>query len=212
MAPSAPKFVEPPRAQAPSSPQIAERAAQPSPPARTAAAGPPPLPPPNDDEATVVARPPMMPVGPAPAPLAEPSEEVEARIRSAVEAAVRPLQQSMLDMQRQLEEAQRIVRDRERAMALAASAAPAHAPPPLPAQPQSTSVAHAVAVPAAIALATRAAPAVDLAAIARDRSIEIDSAFDGSKRKRRAVILFALVILAIFGSLFGALAASYAHH
>ena len=209
MAPSAPKFVEPPRAQAPSSPQIAERAAQPSPPARTAAAGPPPLPPPNDDEATVVARPPMMPVGPAPAPLAEPSEEVEARIRSAVEAAVRPLQQSMLDMQRQLEEAQRIVRDRERAVALAASAAPAHAPP---AQPQSTSVAHAVAVPAAIAMAARAAPPVDLAAIARDRSIEIDSAFDGSKRKRRAVLLFALVILAIFGSLFGALAASYAHH
>lgn len=166
-----------------------------------------------------MARPPMMPVGPPPASLTETPEEVETRIRSAVEAAVRPLQQSMLDMQRQLEEAQRLVRDRERAAAATNQTSSAYAAPVSVAsapQAQATPVAYAPqaahAVPAAIAVAARAAPAIDLAAIARDKSIEIDSAFDGSKRRRRAVILFVLIILAIFGSLFGALAASYAHH
>jgi hypothetical protein len=63
-----------------------------------------------------------------------------------------------------------------------------------------------------MAVAARPAPLIDLAAIARDKSIEIDSAFDGSKRRRRAVLLFALVIVLIFGSLFAALAASYMKH
>jgi hypothetical protein len=159
---------------------------------------PPPLPPSEptlpselaDDDATVVARAPMMPVGPPPLP-DDGAEDVEGRIRAAVDAAVRPLRQSMVDMQRQLEEAQRILREREAAAAeLAIRAVAAKPLPVLPRPP----------------------PDLDVAAIARDTSIAIDDAFDGRKRRRRMAFMLTLAILAIFGGLFAALAQSYLHH
>jgi hypothetical protein len=55
-------------------------------------------------------------------------------------------------------------------------------------------------------------PLLDVAAILRDQSIVVDAAFDGRKRRRRAVLVFALFVLVVFGSLFAALGASYAHH
>src|SRR5258708_2612725 len=55
-------------------------------------------------------------------------------------------------------------------------------------------------------------PVLDLKAIERDVHIEVDSALDGSKRKRRIVIFVVLFILVVFGGMFALLADSYAPH
>jgi hypothetical protein len=48
-------------------------------------------------------------------------------------------------------------------------------------------------------------------AIEGDKSIDVDSALDGSKRKRNLGIIVTILILAVFGGLFAMLAQSYAH-
>ena len=55
-------------------------------------------------------------------------------------------------------------------------------------------------------------PMLDVKAIERDTSISVDSALDGSKRKRNLAIIVTILILAIFGGLFAMLAQSYAPH
>jgi hypothetical protein len=123
--------------------------------------------------------------------------EVEARIRSAVEAAVRPLQQSVLDLQNQLAEAQRIIREREVGAARLDD-------PTAPVQ------ARAMMVSRVEFEAPR--PVLDLKAIERDTSIVIDDAFDGRRRRRKMALLFSLFLLIVFGGLFALLWRSYQPH
>jgi hypothetical protein len=124
--------------------------------------------------------------------------EVEARIRSAVEAAVRPLQQSVLDLQNQLAEAQRIIRERE----LGGAPLDPNAPAPVPARARMVSRVEF----------EPPRPVLDLKAIERDKSIVIDDMFDGRKRRRKAVIVFSFFLLVIFGGLFALLWRSYQPH
>jgi hypothetical protein len=160
------------------------------------------------------------PVAPAPAraptPVAAPSKAKtgdgvgeKARIQSAVEEAVRPLHQSMVDMQRELEEARRIIREREQATASAASPAPPAA---------ATALAEPVAAPAPRArmvslpqAPVAMAPVLDVKAIEQDSSIETDFALDGRRRRRRLAVVFAVMLFVVFGGLFALLAQSYAH-
>ena len=198
-----------PRAGSPPRPAGSQPHATPPGPFRAAAANPIPTLATGDvDDATLVVHTPLKPAPVAPVPPAhvEPPEDIEARIRSAVQAAVRPLQQSVVDMQRQLEQAQELVREHERALALAEALGQARL---------INAVASPVAasyLPPAIALASRPAPPIDLAAIARDTSIQIDPAFNGSWSKRRAVSFLVLTIVTGFGSLIAALVLSYLPH
>jgi hypothetical protein len=169
----------------------------------------------------------MMAVGPPPLPVGPSPDEVEARVRAAVEAAVRPLQMSVLDLQRQLDEARLLAAPRDRAPSrpdareerdAATVVAPRDGLAGLslrarsPSRPDVEKTTVQAAPPRAVqAAAVPAVPAIDLAAIARGPSIEIDAAFDGAKRRRRAVFMFVLMILAVFGALGAALASSYAH-
>jgi len=53
---------------------------------------------------------------------------------------------------------------------------------------------------------------LDIAAIERDVPLDFDmKGFDGGKRKKRAVILFVLALVIVFGGLFAMLADSYSH-
>jgi hypothetical protein len=56
------------------------------------------------------------------------------------------------------------------------------------------------------------AATLDIAAINRDVHIDMDGALDGSKRRRRLALTFVLLLLVVFGGLFGALAHSYTPH
>ena len=55
-------------------------------------------------------------------------------------------------------------------------------------------------------------PVLDVAAIERDASIQIDGALDGRRRKLRLALTFTLLLLVVFGGLFAALAYSYTPH
>ena len=56
------------------------------------------------------------------------------------------------------------------------------------------------------------APLLDVAAIDQDVAIDVDMrAFDGTRRRRRSVLLFAVFIIIVFGGLFAMLALSYSH-
>jgi len=58
----------------------------------------------------------------------------------------------------------------------------------------------------------RPAPLLDLAEIDRIVSIDVDiSGFDGGRRKRRAVTIFVVFVVLVFGGLFALLASSYSH-
>jgi hypothetical protein len=110
----------------------------------------------------------------------------------------------MVDIQRQLDEAQRVVRERDATSGM--SRAPGSLPlPPNEGAPQ-------------LRRAPSAGPAgdqgavFDIAAIERDTSIAIDGAFDGRRRRRRAVLLFVSVVVIVFGGLLAALAGSYLPH
>jgi hypothetical protein len=76
--------------------------------------------------------------------------------------------------------------------------------------------ASAIAAPASAAPPARRSlivappPLLDVAAIERDVSIDVDvSALDGRRRKRRMVLLLVLALLVVFGGLFAMLALSY---
>jgi hypothetical protein len=116
----------------------------------------------------------------------------------------------------------------------AAPAAPvAHAPQAAPVQPAAQAPAVAPAAPAQAYVSAMSAPAapvagqtalaprsiivappplLDVAAIERDQSIDVDvRGFDGKRRRRRMVVLFVLALLVLFGGLFAMLADSYSH-
>jgi hypothetical protein len=74
---------------------------------------------------------------------------------------------------------------------------------------QLASQPHYAAQPAAAVMAPRS-PAFDVGAV--DVHIEMDGALDGRKRRRRTVGTLVVLILLVFGGLFGALFLSYQPH
>jgi hypothetical protein len=102
------------------------------------------------------------------------------------------------------------------AVAPVAPAAPAA--PPVHAHAPPAAYASAMAAPTPGPAAPRSLlvaqpPLLDVKAIERDVSLDIDvSGFDGGKRKRRMMVLFFVAVLALFGGLFALLADSYTPH
>jgi hypothetical protein len=132
-------------------------------------------------------------------------EDVEAMIRKGVTDGVAAV---LGETQRLLHALERRIDDLERRPV--AAVAP---PPPVVAQgglPVARALAHAPA--SAIPVSYAPAPILDVKAIEGDTSIVVDSALDGSRRKRNLVILVVVFILAVFGGLFALLADSYAPH
>jgi hypothetical protein len=131
-------------------------------------------------------------------------------IRAAIDEAMVPVHQALRDLVRRVEEL-------ERRPATIVQAAPAQ-PAALVQSAASPAVRTAMRQPmpsypppVGHALPTHG-PTLDLAAINRDTSIQVDDALDGSKRKRRLALTFVLLLLVVFGGLFGALAHSYTPH
>jgi hypothetical protein len=172
-------------------PVAAMPAAMPPLPAPAAAVVPPPIP---------VAEPAVVR-----APVYEraviPREEAEAATRAAVDHALAPVQQTVRELLRRIEELEK--RPAQAMISVAPTDGyrqpqPSHADGYRQAQPSYAGVS-----------ITPRAPVFDVAAIERDTSIQVDGALDGRKRKRRLAITFALLLILVFGGLFGALAHSY---
>ncbi len=205
-----------------------------APPAPVAHAPPPPAPvvhaPPPVAPAAVVhapVAPPVLSRAPLAAQNAEPHEDARALVRAAVGEALAPVQQAFREIQRRLDDLER--RPLVVAPAPAAAAGPtatlaaAAMRPPQATYPGGVAVAGnelpASVVPVSIApipitvgsIAPRP-PVLDIAAIERDRNVSIDGAIDGRRRKLKIAITFTLLLLAVFGGLFAALAYSYAPH
>jgi hypothetical protein len=168
--------------------------------------------------APAVVTPPPLPVAPAhvsPPPLAQeparayretavaPAEDPRPIIRAAIDEAMVPVHQALRDLVRRVEEL-------EKRPAVVAAPAPAAGPivrdayrQSMPSYPPPVTT-HSAVLPQAATL--------DIAAINRDVHIDMDGALDGSKRRRRLALTFVLLLLVVFGGLFGALAHSYTPH
>jgi hypothetical protein len=153
-----------------------------------------------------------------PASIAAPSqarEDAEARVRIAVAQAVAPLNQTIRELQRRIEELERRPAAQAPAAAFNVVASTVSAVPVEAYRQRQASHPGAIAVPSpaasAPALAARA-QVLDVAAIDRTVSVDADFALDGRRRRRRLVITFVLFLVAVFGGLFAALANSYAPH
>jgi hypothetical protein len=192
-----------PVAVAPAAPQPVAAAPVAAHPVAAMPAAMPPLPPP----AAAVVPPPIPIAEPAVvrAPVYEraviPREEAEAATRAAVDHALAPVQQTVRELLRRIEELEK------RPAQTTISVAPADGyRQPQPSYPDGYRQPQASYAGVSI---TPRAPVLDVAAIERDASIQVDGALDGRKRKRRLAITFALLLILVFGGLFGALAHSY---
>ncbi len=195
-----------------------------------------PKPPPPSPHAPAVT-PVMPPVGAAATPAQTTISAVDLRliVREMIDQAIAPLQMRLAELERRpmAPSSPAFVMQVPPGPAAVAPARPVGAPlapavvsPPAPvvaaAQAAPTPYASAMAAPGAHAPVVAAAPRslvvappplLDVAAIERDRSIDVDiSAFDGGRRKRRMKILFFLAVLVVFGGMFALLADSYAPH
>jgi hypothetical protein len=143
-----------------------------------------------------------------------PREDAEIRVRATVAEAVAPLNQTIRELLRRVEELERRPVPQP-AAAVSVVASPAVATPadayrqPQPSYPAAISVP--AAPPSAPAVIARA-PTLDVAAIERDVHIDVDFALDGRRRRRRLAITFVLFLVVVFGGLFAALANSYTPH
>jgi hypothetical protein len=135
----------------------------------------------------------------------------------AVGEALAPVQQAFRDIQRRLDDLER--------RPLVVGPAPVAPAPPVGAMraPQATLAGGVTAmgsdlpgsiapIPVTLASLAPRPPVLDVAAIERDASVNIDGAIDGRRRKLRLVLTFVLLLLVIFGGLFAALAYSYTPH
>jgi hypothetical protein len=136
-------------------------------------------------------------------PAVAPAEDPRPIVRAAIDAAMVPVHQALRDLVRRVEEL-------EKRPAVAAPPAAGAGPivretyrQSMPSYPPPVTT-HAAVLPQGATL--------DLAAINRDVHIDMDGALDGSKRRRRLALTFVLLLLVVFGGLFGALAHSYTPH
>jgi hypothetical protein len=164
---------------------------------------------------------PLAPVVAAPPQAVLSPVDLRIIVREMNDQAIAPLQMRIAELER-----------RPRAPSAPAyvmQAAPAQAAPVAAATPIAAAVqaaaepyASAMAAPAAHAPVVAAAPRslvvappplLDVKAIERDGTIDIDiTGFDGGRRKRRMIILFVFALLLVFGGLFALLADSYTPH
>jgi hypothetical protein len=149
-----------------------------------------------------------------------PTEDVRAIVKLAVDAALAPVLASLRDLERRIAPIERL------------AAAASVAPPPLPqaqARPPdraAAAIARPASPPAAVAapapIAASAAPVarspyalptpgpvLDLAAIDRDQSIDIDMPFDGARRRRRMAVGCGMIFVLSLGGLLAILIHSY---
>ncbi|MGH7437321.1 MAG: hypothetical protein ACRENE_16715 [Polyangiaceae bacterium] len=172
------------------------------------------------------------------APVVQSREDVESMIRKAsadvvvtvlgeARSLIATLERRVDELERRLvlaamaPAAQPAAQSAAHAMAPAAPPATYAAPSQAAAQAPAVHVAPAPPVMArtqplapvsAIPITYSRPPMLDVRAIERDTSIDVDSALDGSKRKRNLGIIVTILILAVFGGLFAMLAQSYAPH
>ncbi len=127
-----------------------------------------------------------------------------AKLRAAVDEALAPLQRSLVDVLRRLEELER----RPQPMAAAAPISIAAAP-----RAQALSY-HALESTGVVAMRAPALSmhSLDVAAIERDTSIVVDDALNGRSRRLRLVLILALFLVAVFGCLGFMLVKSYSPH
>jgi hypothetical protein len=140
---------------------------------------------------------------------AETPEELRLRIRAAVDEALAPVQQTVRELLRRIEELER--RPAQPA-APVVTMLPSHAMAPSsePYRRQQPSYPAAIAV--SVAPSPQAGPVLNLAAIERDVHVQMDGGLDGRRRRRRLVWTFVLFVLVVFGGLGAALASSYTPH
>jgi hypothetical protein len=132
-------------------------------------------------------------------------------VRAAVGEALAPVQQAFRNIELRLDHL-----ERRPAAPTAIPGATAHMRPPQATVPGGV-LAPAASAPVSMppipitvgSIAPRPA-LLDVAAIERDTSIQIDGALDGRRRKVRLTVTFVLLLLVVFGGLFAALAYSYA--
>jgi hypothetical protein len=171
---------------------------------------------------------PVLSRAPSPVHHAEPHEDPRALVRAAVGEALAPVQQAFREIQRRLDDLERrpiAVAPAPAAPAAVAPAAAATAPaqyrPPQATYPggnmapgslMPAATVSMVPIPVTIASMAPRPPILDVAAIERDVNVHIDGAIDGRRRRLRLALTFTLVLVAIFGGLFAALAYSYAPH
>ncbi len=135
------------------------------------------------------------------------SEGVEAprpsALQAAIEAALAPMQRTLADLARRVEELER----RPQTAALIAASAAA-APRALMRSYPSLDAGG----PPDIRMPARSHHSLDVAAIERDASIVVDDALNGQRRRRRLVLALVFLFVALFGALGYAVARSYAPH
>ena len=147
-------------------------------------------------------------------------EDPRALVRAAVGEALAPVQQAFREIQRRLDELERRPLVVAPAPAAAAGSPDATSPGDLPRRrrrrrrrpPASVVPVSMAPIPMTMGSIAPRPPVLDVAAIERDRSVSIDGAIDGRRRKLKIAITFTLLLLAVFGGLFAALAYSYTPH
>jgi hypothetical protein len=207
-----------PKAAAPQ-PAAAPKVAAPMP--AKAPKGPPPLPPESGPDLSARPAEPMRPrLETAPGigvhgdtprtPPAQSREEVQQIVRAAVAegvlAAMGEAQRLVRMLERRVEELEKRPVAVAPAPPVAAQAAPSYA------QPVARAAAFAPVSAIPVMHAEPRGETLDIARIEREVRVEVDSALDGGKRKRRLVAVVVLFILLVFGGLFAMLAQSYAPH
>jgi hypothetical protein len=124
-------------------------------------------------------------------------------LQATIEAALAPMQRTLADLARRVEELER----RPQAAALIAASAAA-APRALMRSYPSLDAGG----PPEIRMPARSHHSLDVAAIERDTSIVVDDALNGRSRRRRLVLALVFLFVALFGVLGYAVARSYAPH
>jgi hypothetical protein len=161
---------------------------------------------------------------PVAAGLALSAADLRLIVREMIDQAIAPLQTRLAELERR-PRAPSAPAFAPPPPALLAHAAPAAVAAPVapvaqaPAAVQAPPVAYAsamvapaapAAAPAPRSLIVALPPLLDVRAIERDVSVDIDvTGFDGGRRKRRMMLLFFLAVLVLFGGLFAMLALSY---
>ena len=156
-----------------------------------------------------------MPVSVTPA-LPDRIDDIRTAVRAAVEQAMVGRDLTVVELQRRVDDLER----RLQAPPVVAPVSPAPQPAaPLPTAPQLAPSAPFVSAPAARAVPSfiqsspaARAPAIDVAAIERQVSLDPEMRmFDGRRRRARLLVASAFALCVTFAGLFAALAQSYSH-
>jgi hypothetical protein len=174
---------------------------------------PPPLPPQelrpatsipvrvDDEERTEVVSPSLLAPPATGSASREDADASGTQLRATIDAALAPLQRSLAELLRRVDE---LERRPQAATGISVS--------PAPRGPARSYHSLDPTAPAESRMAARSHHSLDVAAIERDASIVVDAALNGRSRRRRLVLTFVFLLVVLFGALGYALALSYAPH